>query len=105
MTYPAKFRKKLLSIMEKDDLTINEAAERFDVGSASVFRWKTNSEPSLTRNKAASKINMEALKIDVENHPDSFLSERAERFSVSISGIRYALKRLGFSRKKNTKTS
>jgi transposase len=100
MTYPAKFRKKLLSIMEKDDLTIDEAAERFDVGSTSVFRWKTNPEPSLTRNKAASKINMEALKIDVENHPDSFLSERAERFSVSISGIRYALKRLGFSRKK-----
>lgn len=100
MTYPAKFRKKLLSVMEKDELTIDEAAERFDVGSASVFRWKTNPEPSLTRNKVASKINMEALKIDVENHPDSFLSERAERFSVSICGIRYALKRLGFSHKK-----
>ena len=49
MTYPAKFRKKVLSVMEKDDLTIDEAAERFDIGSASVFRWKTNSEPSLNQ--------------------------------------------------------
>lgn len=91
--------------MEKKGLTIDEAAEQFDVGSASVSRWKANPNPSLTRNKAATKINMDALKIDTENHPDSFLSERAERFSVSISGIRYALKRLGFSYKKNTKTS
>jgi transposase len=100
MTYPAKFRKKLISVMEKKGLTIDEAAERFDVGSASVSRWKLNPEPTLSRNKAATKINMDALKTDVENYPDSFLSERAERFSVSISGIRYALKRLGFSYKK-----
>jgi len=48
---------------------------------------------------------MEALKKDVEENPDSFIYERAERFSLSESGMRYALKRLGFSRKKNTKTS
>ena len=56
MTYPARFRKKLLSIMEKENLTLDEAAKRFDVGTASVFRWKTNPEPCLTRNKAAFKI-------------------------------------------------
>lgn len=105
MTYPAQFRQKLISVMEREKLTIDKAAIRFDVGSASVSRWKTNPEPQKTRNKPATKINMEALKIDVENHPDSFLSERAERFSVSISGVRYALKRLGISHKKNTKTS
>jgi transposase len=31
--------------MEKKELTIDEAAERFDVGSASVSHWKTNPEP------------------------------------------------------------
>lgn len=102
MTYPAKFRKKLQQVMERDELTIDEVALRFDVGSASVSRWKINPEPKLTRNKPATKINMDALKIDVEKHPDSFLSERAERFLVSASGIRYALQRLGFSRKKKT---
>ena len=43
---------------------------------------------------------MDALKKDVELNPDSFIYERAERFSVSNSGMRYALKRLGISRKK-----
>ena len=48
---------------------------------------------------------MEALKKDVDENPDSYIYERAERFSISASGMRYALKRLGMSRKKNTKTS
>jgi transposase len=50
---------------------------------------------------------MDALKKDVETNPDSYIYERAARFSVSDSGMRDALKRLGFSfsRKKNTKTS
>jgi hypothetical protein len=46
---------------------------------------------------------MEALKKDVEENPDSFIYGRAERFSLSESGMRYALKRLGFSRKKTLK--
>ena len=48
---------------------------------------------------------MEALKKDVQINPDSYIYERAARFSVSDSGMRDALKRRGFSRKKNTKTS
>ena len=46
---------------------------------------------------------MEALKKDVEEHPDNFIYERAEHFSVSPSGMCYALKRLGVSRKKTLK--
>lgn len=105
MTYPAKFRKHLLSVMEKEGLEIEEAAKRFAVGTASISRWKTNPDPTLTRNRPAQKIDMEALKKDVENNPDSYIYERAERFCVSASGMRYALERLGISRKKNTKTS
>jgi hypothetical protein len=43
---------------------------------------------------------MDRLKKDVELNPDSFVYERAARFAMSESGIRYALKRLGISRKK-----
>ena len=56
--------------------------------------------PIFKRNRPAQKIDMDALKKDVELNPDSFIYERAERFSVSNSGMRYALKRLGISRKK-----
>ena len=61
--------------------------------------------PIFKRNRPAQKIDMDALKKDVEEKPDSFIDKRAERFSLSESRMRYALKRLGFSRKKNTKTS
>ena len=100
MTYPAQFRKKLLSVMEKEGLTIEEAAKRFAVGKVSVSRWKNNPDPIFKRNRPAQKIDMDALKKDVELNPDSFIYERAERFSMSNSGMRYALKRLGISRKK-----
>ena len=105
MAYPAQFRKKLLLVQEKEGLTNIEAAKRFDVGKASVSRWKSNPEPVFKRNRPAQKIDMEMLKKDVETYPDDFIYERAERFCVSNSGMRYALKRLGVSRKKNTKAS
>ncbi len=100
MPYSAQFRKKLLSVMEKEKLTLEETAKRFDVGSASISRWKLNPEPTNTRNRPAQKIDMDKLKKDVELNPDSFAYERAARFAMSESGIRYALKRLGISRKK-----
>lgn len=103
MAYPGVFRKKLLSVMKEQGLTIPEAAERFGVGTASVSRWQKNPDPAFTRNKPASKIDKDALAKDLTEHPDDFLYERAARFSVSISGMCSAVKRLGFSRKKKSK--
>jgi transposase len=102
VAFPAQFRKKLLSVQEKEGLTNIEVATRFGVGKASISRWKVNPNPVFKRNRPAQKIEMEALKKDVEEHPDHFNYERADRFSVSESGIRNALKRLGVSRKKKT---
>jgi hypothetical protein len=57
--------------------------------------WSKNIEPVLKRNKPATKINMEALRGDVEQYPDSYNEEGAKRFGVSPKGIFEALKRLG----------
>jgi transposase len=105
MAYPAVFRKKLLSVMKEQGLTLPEAAERFGVGMASVSRWKKNADPIFTRNKPGTKIDRDALTKDLAEHPDDFLYERAARFSVSVSGMGAAVKRLGFSRKKKPKAS
>ena len=105
MTYPAKFRKQVQSLRKRDNLTLAETAERFGVGVASVARWEKNPEPAKTRNKPATKIDMQALAKDLEENPDSFLHERAEKFSVSKSGIFSAVKRLGFTRKKKSSSS
>ena len=103
--YPKIFREKVLAVREKEDLSIKEVAERFCVGEASVMRWLKRIEPKMKRNKPATKIDMEALKEDVERYPDGYQTERAERLGVSKTGIAYALKRLGISYKKNTKSS
>ena len=105
MAYPAQFRKKLFEVKNQEGLTALQVARRFGIGKASVLRWENNLNPVFKRNRPAQKIDMEALKKDIETHPDSYIYERAERFCVSASGMRYALKRWGISRKKNTKTS
>lgn len=100
MAYSKDFREKVLSIREERGLSLLETAELVGVGVASLFRWTKNPEPSKTRNKPATKIDMDALKRDVEEKPDDFQYERAMRLGVSESCVGRALKRLEISRKK-----
>jgi len=105
MTYPLKFRQKVFVVKEKYHLTFEQTSERFDIPIRTLFRWQNKLEPCLTRNKPATKIDMEALKKDVGQHPDDYQWERAKRFNVGQSTIGLALKRLGISNKKNPKAS
>ena len=105
MTYSLDFRKKVLKIRTEEGLSIEEVAIRFGVGKASVMRWLIDIEPKKKRNKPATKIDMEALRKDVESNPDSYQYERAARFNVSKTGIRSALIRLKLSYKKNMESS
>lgn len=100
MTYSIDFRRKVLLIKEREELTFEAIAERFGVGKASVFRWSKHIEAQRTRKKPATTIDMVALARDVERYPDAYQYERAERFGVSQRGIGAALKRLGISWKK-----
>lgn len=105
MTYSIDFRIKVLEIKEKEGLSFAQVAKKFHIGIASVVRWKSNLEPVRKRNKAATKINMEALKEDIQTYPDAYQYERAERFGVTQTGIWHALKRLGITYKKNISSS
>lgn len=82
-------------------MSIEETALRFGISESSVFRWSKRLEPSRTRNKGATKIDMDALARDVEEQPDAYQHERAERLGCSQRGISTALKRLKITRKKN----
>ena len=101
MTYPILFRSKVLSVREKEGLTIAQVAARFCVGIASVTRWVRNPIPRQTRNKPATKIDMIALARDVREYPDAYQAERARRLGVSEKGIGHALRRMNISYKKN----
>ena len=70
-----------------------------------MFRWSKPIEVRRTRDKPATKLDMEALEQDVPTYPEAYQYERAERLGVSRRGIGYALKRLGIRRKKHVLTS
>jgi len=101
MTYSLDFRRHVLSVREKEKLTIAEVAARFSVGIASVTRWLSRLEPMRTRNKPATKIDMAALAEDVRVFPDAYQRERAARLGVSEKGIGHALRRMGVTYKKS----
>ena len=100
MTYSLQFRQHVLKIRKQEGLSYAETAERFGIGIASLMRWNKRPEPKTTRNRAATKIDADALRRDVEDYPDAYQYERAERFKVSTRGICDALRRLKISRKK-----
>ena len=105
MTYSLDFRKKVLKVKEREGLSFSQVSNRFDIGISTIVRWSKNILPQPSRNKPATKIDMPALKRDVEKYPDAYQYERAIRLGVSKSGIGFALKRLGVTYKKNTHSS
>jgi transposase len=104
MTYSLDFRRHVLKVKEDEKLTYEETAIRFKIGKASLVRWHKKLEPCRTRNKQPTKINMDALREDIEKYPDAYQHERAQRFGVSAAGIYWALKRLKVTYKKNSKS-
>lgn len=90
MAYSIDFRRKVLEIKERDGLSFEEAALRFGISKSSVSRWAKRLEPCRTRNKVATKINPDHLIRDVEQHPDAYQHERAERLGCSQRGIEAA---------------
>jgi transposase len=100
MTYSLDFRKKVLAIKEQEGLTGKETAVRFGIGEASITRWNNCLEARSTRNKPATKLDMEALERDIKENPDAYQYERAARLGVCQRTVGYALERLNVSRKK-----
>ena len=103
MTYPLSFRRHILAIRDKEGLTLEDTSQRFGVGRASLTRWLSRLEPDQSKPRKR-KIDLEALRRDVQDYPDAYQYERAQRFGVSTHGIWQALKRLGVSYKKKPET-
>lgn len=100
MAYSRDFRRKVLSVRNREGLTIAAAAARFDVGRASVVRWLKHvaRKPQGYRRR---KIDLEALRQDVLEYPDAYQHERAQRFGVAQNAIFFALKKLTVTYKKH----
>ena len=105
MAYSLDFRQRVFAYKEKHQLTFEQTSKHFDINIATLFRWKKRLEPCVTRNRPAIKVNMDALKKEIEDFPDDYQWERAKRLNVTQPSIHYALKRLKISVKKNSETS
>ncbi|MEZ5813929.1 MAG: IS630 transposase-related protein [Alphaproteobacteria bacterium] len=101
MTYSSDFRRKVLSVREKEGLTIAQVATRFCVGVASVTRWIKTPDPKLTRHKPATKIDMDALAHDVLDYPDAYQYERARRLGSAKKALDMLCDAWGFLIKKS----
>ena len=58
MTYSIDFRKKLLAMKEKEELSFESISKRFGVGKNSVFVWSKKISPLKNRNRASTKYRL-----------------------------------------------
>jgi transposase len=100
MTYSKDLRQRVLKFVKKGN-SCRKAGYHYEVNHQTVCNWVKNPVAKKAGPKSAHKINDNLLKIQIELHPDAYLSEYASHFNMSISGIWYAMKRLGITRKKN----
>ena len=105
MSYPLEFRIHVLKIQRAEGLSFSKVSKRFGIAVNTLFLWSKNLTPKRTRNKPATKVDMDALKEDIQTHPDAYQYERAQRLGVSQTCIFFALKRLRVSYKKNSQAS
>lgn len=105
MTYSVHFRKKVLAVKEKEQLSFSAISKKFNIGKNTVFSWTKKLHPQKHRDKKAIKIDYDKLAQDIKEYSDAYQYERAERLGVSRSGIQKALKKLNITYKKSFTTS
>jgi transposase len=103
MAHSVDFRKHVLKIKAKEDLTIKETAKKFCIGTSTISRWLGKGE-DLSCQKRISKLNLQDVAQDVEKYPDAYQHERAKRLGVGQNSIHHALKKLKITYKKKFQT-
>lgn len=102
--YSLDLRKKVLAFIKKGNKR-QEASQLFEISQRTIERWikqekETGNLEPIKRDFAYKKIDYEQLREHIKKHPDQFLYEIAEEFSVTLQAIFYALKKLKITRKK-----
>jgi transposase len=104
MAYDVIFRKRVIEYKNAGH-TFKEVDEAFGVDSKRYYSWKKQLEetgfleyrPPKERN---GKINKNELARLLEEHPDWYLREFAEKFNVCLQAIDKMFKKVGVTRKK-----
>ena len=105
--YSLDLRKLVVAFVEEDHSQA-EAARQFKLHPGTVSKWiklknTTGNLEVIPVPRSPHKLPLDALEEYVTEHPDAFLREIAAHFNCGKDAVARALKKLGFTRKKNKK--
>ncbi|ELU54136.1 transposase [Streptococcus pneumoniae PCS8203] len=105
MAYSIDFRKKVLSYCERTG-SITEASHVFQISRNTIYGWlklkeKTGELNHQVKGTKPRKVDRDRLKNYLTDNPDAYLTEIASDFGCHPTTIHYALKAMGYTRKKN----
>lgn len=108
MAYSVDFREKVLAYCENIG-SISEAATVFQISRNTIYQWiklkeKTGELHHQVKGTTPRKVDRDKLKSYLEIHPDAYLTEIAAEFDCHPTAIHYALKAMGYTRKKKRTT-
>ena len=104
MAYSIDFRKKVLAYYEQTG-SITEASHVFQISRNTIYGWlklkeKTGELNHQVKGTKTRKVDRDRLKNYLTDNPDAYLTEIASEFGCHPTTIHYALKAMGYTRKK-----
>lgn len=102
--YSIDLRRKVIKQVKSGKSQVS-VSKSFDINLSTVNRWwlrykREGNFLAKPRPGARSKLSVEDLKSYISMHPNSRLEDMSKEFCISIWGIYYWLKKLGYSYKK-----
>ena len=102
--YSLDFRKKVLAYCERTG-SITEASHIFQISRNTIYCWlklkeKTGELNHQVKGTKPRKVDRDRLKNYLTDNPDAYLTEIAAEFDCHPTTIHYALKAMGYTRKK-----
>lgn len=105
--YSTELRARALSALDKG-MKRQEIAELFKVSTRTLYNWDKRRQETgdyacklPPKERSHRKLTQEKLLNYLASHPDHYLHEIADAFSVKPQSVWSALKKFGISRKKN----
>ena len=104
-TYSLDFKEKSLETLALHGNNARKVSSFLNISAATLRRWKKIKDAggdlsNKSGGKRFEKINLEALKKYVDEHPDKYGYEIAVIFNCNPSSVNRALHKIGYSHKK-----
>ena len=71
MSYSIDFRRKVLTIRDREGLSMEQAAQRFGIGKQTVYYWTKRLLEKKKRERMPQKLCLKALEQDIKDNPDA----------------------------------